>query len=70
MQAIKKALDPNNNILNICKHSEYNNSMNSNAYKFFCYANEYEIFRGEAFNNIDGANNWKTGYTNWWEEAK
>jgi hypothetical protein len=39
-------------------------------YKFFCYGKDYDIFQGKAFKNIDGANNWKTGYTNWWEEAK
>ena len=70
IQGIKKAIDPSNNISYICKHNEYNNATNSNIYKFFCYSNDYDIFKGKAFTNIDGANNWKTGYTNWWEEAK
>lgn len=70
INSIRKALDPNKTIPNISNHAQYNFSENAKMYKFYCYANDYDVFSGKAFNNIDGANNWKEGYTSWWKEAE
>jgi mannosyltransferase OCH1-like enzyme len=68
--AIKDFLNTNNMLDNKSKHSDYNNSLKAKELRFLCYGDKkYNVFEGEVFKNIDGANSWETGYTSWWKEV-
>lgn len=65
---IKQMIDPYNEISHIATHSQYNDMPNAKQYNFISYGKEYDIFKGNAFKNLDGAKNWKIGYNDWWKE--
>jgi hypothetical protein len=67
-KGIKNFLDNENQINKTSTYKDYNNLKMSKLYKFHCYPEDFYEDNPVVL-HTDGANNWHTGYNNWWREV-